>query len=113
MVTRIAKLILNRVEDIKVMTAQQLYDDIVKYVGVDNLANWYVGIASDIEQRLFGDHAVHKVNHMWIHGRTLSAEHARSVETALIKLGFDGGTGGGDSTTVHVYAFRKDYGTVR
>lgn len=95
------------------MTAQQLYDDIIKYVGVDNLSNWYVGIASDIEQRLFGDHRVHRDNHRWFHGRALNVDHARSAETALIKLGFDGGSGGGDHTTAHVYAFRKEFGTVR
>lgn len=65
------------------MTAQQLYDDIIRYVGADNFANWYVGIAANIEQRLFGDHRVHKNNHWWIHGQMISADRARFVETAV------------------------------
>ena len=95
------------------MTAQQLYDDILRYVGNENFANWYVGITSDIHQRLFGDHTVHKINHRWIHGQALNAEHARVTESALLRLGFDGGSGGGDFTSAHVYAFRKDIGTRR
>lgn len=95
------------------MTAQQLYDDILRYVGTDNIANWYIGITRDIEKRLFGEHCVHRTQHKWIHGQAMSADVARSVEAALLRLGFDGGSGGGDYTTVHVYAFRKDFGTVR
>lgn len=95
------------------MTAQQLYDDIIRYVGNESVGNWYVGIASSIDQRLFEDHRVHRVNHRLIHGQTASAEHARSVETALLNLSFDGGSGGGDHATMHVYAFRRDFGTVR
>ncbi|MEI9914050.1 MAG: hypothetical protein WDN66_03645 [Candidatus Saccharibacteria bacterium] len=95
------------------MNAQQLYDDIIRYIGVDKFSSWYVGVTSNIEQRLFMAHNVHRTNHRWIHGQAINSGHARSVESALMQLGLDGGSGGGDHTAVHVYAFRKDYGTIR
>lgn len=76
----------------------------------DYLENWYVGIASDIQKRLFEDHSV---NSCFIYGEAINAEHARSAEQMLLNYGFDGGTGGGDHTTTYVYAFKKLPGTRR
>lgn len=95
------------------MSAQELYDAIIQHVGTEHFANWYVGITHDIEERLFGYHNVNRHSDGWIHGQTHSSTAARSVETALLGDGFDGGDGGGSDAAVHVYAFRKDYGTVR
>ena len=95
------------------MTAQQIYDAVLAHVGGDQFTNWYVGITSDIQQRLFGYHSVHRTNHRWIHGTAMNSDHARSAETALLALGFDGGDGGGDVGSLNVYAFRKDAGTIR
>jgi predicted GIY-YIG superfamily endonuclease len=44
------------------MTAQQIYQEILAYMGASNLANWYVGITNDVEDRLFGYHNVHRTN---------------------------------------------------
>lgn len=95
------------------MTAEQIYNEILTYVGSSNFANWYVGVTNNIEERLFGYHKVHRTDGAWYHGMAIDHTHSRAVESGLIKLGFDGGTGGGDEKAAYVYAFRKDYGTVR
>lgn len=95
------------------MTSEEIRDAIVRRVGASNIANWYVGIASDARSRLFDDHSVNENSDGWCHGQALNDRHARTAESSLLDLGFDGGRSGGDHTTVHVYAFRKDPGTVR
>ncbi|HSX17625.1 MAG TPA: hypothetical protein VLH86_06015 [Patescibacteria group bacterium] len=95
------------------MTAQQIYNEILAYTGPTGIANWYVGITSDIEERLFGYHNVHRTDGAWYHAQALDHTHSRAVESSLLELGFDGGVGGGDHTATYVYAFRKDFGTVR
>lgn len=99
------------------MTDMEIFAQFTRWLATnfptDQRAVWYVGIASDIQSRLFSDHNVHPTNHVWIHARALNAAHARSAEAMLLNLGYDGGRSGGDDTTAHVYAFRKDFGTVR
>lgn len=99
------------------MTDQAIFTQITSWLAAnfpnDLKANWYVGIAGDIQGRLFGDHNVHPQNHVWIHRQAINASHARSAEAMLLNLGYDGGRSGGDYTTTYVYAFRKDWGTVR
>jgi hypothetical protein len=95
------------------MTAQQIYNEILAYVGTSRFADWYVGITNNVEDRLFGAHSVNRQFGAWYHTLALDANHSRSVEQALLNIGFDGGNGGGDNTTTYVYAFRKDPGTVR
>ena len=69
-----------------------------------------MGIASDIQKRLFEDHSVAGC---FIYRKAINATHARSAEQMLLNDGFDGGTGGGDHTTTYVYAFKKLPGTRR
>jgi hypothetical protein len=69
-------------------------------------ADWYVGIASDAERRLFNDHAVSKENGAWIWIRAASSEDARAAEKSLLALGMDGGSGGGDYDSDCVYAYK-------
>ncbi len=70
-------------------------------------SSWYVGITSDIEQRLFGDHGVPKENHWYCYRETFTSNDARSVEKAFLDYGCDGGSGGGDDTSTFVYAYLK------
>ncbi len=71
-------------------------------------SNWYCGITSDLESRLFGDHKVPRGEDYWRSFRKCHNDtDARAVETALIKLGCDGDVGGGDQTSVYVYAYLK------
>ena len=93
---------------IETQTAQSLYDEIKDYIVKQNIsdyAGWYCGIASDWEQRLFSDHNVESGVTSFIVGKCLNDSYARKVEKALLKLGCSGGQGGGDHTTVYVYAY--------
>jgi hypothetical protein len=67
----------------------------------------YVGITSNIDQRLFTDHGVNKVD-IWIHAPADSNETARSVEKYFLDTGCDGDTGGGDYFSTRVYAYKKN-----
>ncbi len=99
------------------MTAEQVLNHVLNYLsnnyGTDYRSSWYVGIASDLNARLFGDHKVIASSRAWVAGKAVSTEHARAVEAHLLNLGHDGGRSGGDHTTTWVYAFRMEPGTVR
>lgn len=87
-------------------TAQVVYDFLVEYINKNGgvSRNWYAGIATDVEQRLFSDHNVDKQYGKWAHHTTDTENEARTVEKALLDLGCDGGSGGGDRPkTVYVY----------
>jgi hypothetical protein len=88
-------------------TAQQIVDDVAKYVGSDSYSTWYAGIASDAEDCLFNRHKVNKQSGRWIYRGAPSSAIARSAEAALHEGGFDGGPGGGSETTKTVYAYKK------
>jgi len=92
--------------------AQQVLDEIVAHIKKQGGAysRWYCGIASDWENRLFNEHQVPRENYWWIALQCYTNGDARAVEKALLGLGCDGGIGGGDQTTVYVYAYLK--GTV-
>ncbi|MGB9003771.1 MAG: hypothetical protein WCC52_08205 [Nitrosotalea sp.] len=91
---------------------QEIKDHIASRGGSNS--EWYVGIAKDPEQRLFVDHNVNKDTDKWIHRKASSSTIARNVEGHFInKLHTDGDVGGGDDTTIHVYAFRENSHTRR
>ena len=91
------------------MTFQKIVDEMSGHVNESNYAykQWYVGITSDIDSRLYGDHNVPKKDHWRIHSQADSSDIARQVEEHFLALGMDGGTGGGDSSSTHVYAYLK------
>jgi len=72
--------------------------------GIRN-AGWYVGITSDIEERLFGHHQAPRGNHWWIYRRCPNATEARELEAAYHRAGCRGAGGGGDNTAVYIYAY--------
>ena len=90
---------------------QAIIDDITKYFGNTNYSECYVGIASDVNKRLFEDHNVSKEHGHWIYIPASSDEIAREIEQYFIDAGMDGGTGGGDSSTNIVYAYLKTSST--
>ena len=69
-------------------------------------SEWYVGIATDPQVRLFDQHRVSKMAGQWIYIPCESSEVARLVEAHFIGLGTMGGSGGGDYATKFVYAYR-------
>jgi hypothetical protein len=87
----------------------QVFNEIVAHIELyDNrYPNWYCGIASDWVSRLFEDHQVPREGHPYIARQCYNDGDARTVESALIKLGCDGAPGGGDETTIYVYAYLK------
>jgi len=89
--------------------AQAVYVDIVAHINKQGgpYSAWYCGIASNWQERLFNDHRVPKKDHWYIARQCFNHEDARKVEKALLEIGCDGGTGGGDETTVYVYAYLK------
>jgi len=74
--------------------------------------NWYVGIATDPEDRLFNDHKVTEKNGWYIFRHAESSVIAREIEEYFIEtVGTAGGQGGGDSLTKSVYAYKKTSNT--
>ena len=96
-----------------IVSAQQVFDDIVAYIKTQGgpAQNWYAGIATDAEERLFSDHNVSKKNGWWIYLPCKNSTNARNVEKALLEYGCVGGGGGGNSTTKKVYAYLKTSST--
>ena len=72
----------------------------------------YVGITSDIEQRLLGYHQVPRQNHWYIWKRAFSDGDARDIEAAYHCAGWQGAGGGGDAGAVFIYAYVITSGTV-
>jgi len=89
--------------------AQTAYNGIVANINKQGglYSEWYCGITSDLESRLFGDHKVPRGDYWRSFRKCHNDTDARAVEAALVKLGCDGGGGGGDRTTVYVYAYLK------
>jgi hypothetical protein len=72
-------------------------------------SEWYVSIASDAEDRLFGGHNVKEKGDQWIFRQCISSADARDIESHfVIEMGTDGGTGEGGESSVMVYAYRKN-----
>ena len=88
---------------------QQVYEEIVAHIKKQGgeYSSWYCGIASDWEARLFDDHNVPRKDYWRAACKCYDYDDAKKVEDALLKLGCDGGRGGGDETTVYVYAYLK------
>ncbi len=89
--------------------AQQVYNEIVAHIQkqAGAYSKWYCGIASNWTDRLFNDHQVPRKGHWHIARQCYNDNDTRAIEKALFDLGCDGGVGGGDHTTVYVYAYLK------
>lgn len=61
------------------MSAQEIYDAVLKYMGNANYAEWYLGITNNLEERLFG---YHRVTSLIPHGyvEALDSNHSRSAK---------------------------------
>lgn len=97
------------------MSEQEFANQFVKFFnqhnGIDH--EWYVGIASNPEIRLFHEHNVDKNNDPWIYDNAGSDIVARRIENYLLRvLKCKGGVGGGDSSTTSVYLYKTSYHTV-
>jgi hypothetical protein len=88
-------------------TKQEIIADIADHFSGQNYRQCYVGITSDIDKRLFGDHKVSKKSDTWIYRIATNNQIARDVEQYFLDKGMDGAGGGGDLTATTVYAYRK------
>ena len=90
-------------------TAKEAYDEILAHIQKEGSSypSWYCGITGDVEQRLFEEHGVPEKEHWFAYRNCSSDDDARNVEDALLRLGCDGGPGGGDSDSTYVYAYLK------
>jgi hypothetical protein len=99
------------------MVDNKIINDIRKHADKEGSGyrSWYCGITDDPDQRLFNDHNVPsgKGKAWWIARNAGSEQNARDTEDYLVKLGFDGGGGGGDYTSIYVYAYKKIPGVTR
>ncbi len=86
---------------------QEIINDIAAHFKGIPYKNCYVGITSDVERRLFGDHNVSKDKGHWIYRTASSNSIAREIEQHFLDAGMDGGPGGGDATSRIVYAYEK------
>ncbi len=91
------------------ISKEEAYNLIVAHIKKQGGAysGWYCGIASDWEERLFNEHKVPRKDHSRTTQKCFTSDNARAVENASLRLGCDGGVGGGDRTTVYVYAYLK------
>jgi hypothetical protein len=95
------------------MSAQQAYIEIKDHIGKSGrpYSNWYSGIASDPEARLFDQHHVSRKFGWWTYRQCYNANDAKTVEAWLLKLGCNGNPIGGDEKAIHTYAYLKAFGT--
>ena len=88
----------------QVSTITAEIDAYIRSSGV-GYARWYVGVTSDIEKRMFGDHNVSKENGWWVYRTAPDSKTAREIEAAFHDAGCKGAGGGGDRAAVVVYAY--------
>lgn len=91
---------------------EEIISDISDYFSGKQYSGCYVGITSDIDSRLFGDHKVSKKGGGgWIYRSASSHLVAREIEDYFLDAGMDGAGGGGDETSSIVYAYKKTAST--
>jgi hypothetical protein len=91
-------------KDVKTII-QETNDYLVNKCGRGNYSDYYVGITKNIQDRLFGAHAVPE-KYCWIWHETNSEIDARSIEKYFLDKGMKGAGGGGDKESVYVYVYR-------
>lgn len=91
------------------MTLQEFAEQFSTYIrhNGDSPKDWYVGITSNPEGRLFEDHMVEKHSGVYIYDNAGSEENARNIKKYLIEsLGTKGEIGSGVSAAVWVYTYK-------
>ena len=91
------------------MTREEAINEIKKYIAENGgrYPDWYVGVTSDPNDRLFNAHRVVRNGAAWIYHLCSSSEVARNVEDYFLgECGTMGGPGGGDDDATYVYAYK-------
>jgi len=98
-------------------TRQEIINDITNHFPQIPYQDCYIGVASDIMDKMFGHHNVSREKGRWIYRPVSSLDMAREVARHFLQQGMDGGPGAGpaggneDQDHVHVYAYQKNAGT--
>lgn len=89
------------------MFAQQIVNAMDAHIRANGggYSNWYVGIASDPDDRLINGHNAGGINNAARYWNCGSDAVAREVEAAFINVGCAGGPGGGDEDTKFAYTY--------
>ena len=89
-------------------SVNQVINDFKNYISQHGglYSQWYVGVASDPRDRLFSDHNVQEDGGVWIYHNCGTDTAARQVEQYFLRLGCQGGPGGGDYHTRYAYAYK-------
>jgi len=80
------------------------FDATIKTIGFPR-EHWYVGITSDVDACLFRDHCVSRSPGEYVYFKAQTELHARMVARELILSGCRGDDGGGNGSSVCVYAY--------
>lgn len=92
---------------ITLKTKQEIINDINTYMTNSKYySDWYIGIAKNARERLFNDHNVQEKGDLWIFRQASNNTIAREIENFFLAKGCKGGDGGGDHTTMYVYAYK-------
>jgi hypothetical protein len=90
-----------------VKSKQEIINDITNHFKCKVYKNCYIGITSDVDSRLFGDHNVSEENGYYKYLSASSVSAAREIEQHFLNKGMDGGSGGGDEDSNIVYVYKK------
>jgi hypothetical protein len=90
------------------MNAQQVVDAMNSHIQNTGggYSSWYVGIASDPNDRLHNGHNADGTNSAARYWDCGYDAVARQVEAAFLRAGCRGGGGGGDRNTRYAYTYR-------
>jgi len=88
-------------------TKNQIITDITNKFRGYRYSKCYVGLTSDVQQRLFVDHAVPRQTGHYISRTADTNTIAREVEKHFLDAGMDGGGGGGNYRSKIAYAYKK------
>ena len=89
-----------------------LIEGLVNYINENggDPSKWYTGIATKAKVRL-GQH--NAMDSLWKYDTADSSDIAREVETHMIDVvGTQGGSGGGDDSSVKVYCYKITQNTI-
>lgn len=93
--------------EVKISYSKQIVEAILKHIGSEDKSKWYVGIATNIRDRLFNEHNVDENDEdLYCYKKASSENEARDTEKHLLdNYAFKGDTGGGDKPE-YVYAYK-------
>ncbi|WP_303924974.1 hypothetical protein [Draconibacterium sediminis] len=89
-------------------TANEITQEIINHINGCTgkyYSDYYAGISRNPKDRLFNEHHVDENNGCWIFRKAINIAHARAAEKELLAKGMKGGDGGGDGTSIYVYAY--------